>query len=90
MDSTHFLQHAREKLEAAGGSLTHIDLTLIGEQPKIAPHREAIRTRLRDLLDLPLTSISLKATTTEGLGFTGRKEGLAAFAVANALFSRSA
>ncbi len=58
-----------------------MDVTLICERPKVKPHRDAMRQRIADLLGLPLDAVSVKATTTEGLGFTGRGEGLAAQAV---------
>ena len=67
---------------ARGGRIINVDVTLICEQPKVKPHRQAMRERLADLLNLPLDAVSVKATTTEGLGFTGRDEGLAAQAVA--------
>jgi 2-C-methyl-D-erythritol 4-phosphate cytidylyltransferase/2-C-methyl-D-erythritol 2,4-cyclodiphosphate synthase len=66
---------------ARGGRIINVDVTLICEQPKVKPHRQAMRERLADLLKLPLDAVSVKATTTEGLGFTGRGEGLAAQAV---------
>jgi len=59
-----------------------IDVTLICERPKITPHREAMRARIGEILDIELGRVSVKATTTEGLGFTGRREGIAAQAVA--------
>jgi len=77
-----FLIHAVERLHARGGRLVHVDVTLICEQPKVKPHRQAMRERLAELLSLPLDAVSVKATTTEALGFTGRGEGLAAQAVA--------
>ena len=80
--SSHFLDHARSLIEARGGRIDHIDLTIICEMPKIGPHREAIRSRIAELLRLPIDRISVKATTTERLGFTGRGEGIAAQAVA--------
>lgn len=80
-DSGMFLQHAAQLLAAQGGILTHVDLTVICEAPKIGPHRDAMRARIGQLLHLPLERISVKATTTEGLGFTGRGEGIAAEAV---------
>ena len=61
--------------------MVNVDVTLICEQPKIKPHRLAMRERLAGLLDVPLDAVSVKATTSEGLGFTGRQEGLAAQAV---------
>jgi 2-C-methyl-D-erythritol 4-phosphate cytidylyltransferase/2-C-methyl-D-erythritol 2,4-cyclodiphosphate synthase len=77
-----FLKHAVELVRARGGRLSHVDVTLICERPKVKPHRQAMRERLAEILDLPLDAVSVKATTTEGLGFTGRGEGLAAQAVA--------
>ncbi len=80
--SSVFLEHAARLIAARGGRIINVDVTLICERPKIKPHREAMRARLADLLDLPLNRVSVKATTTEAMGFTGREEGLAAQAVA--------
>ncbi|MGO4686580.1 bifunctional 2-C-methyl-D-erythritol 4-phosphate cytidylyltransferase/2-C-methyl-D-erythritol 2,4-cyclodiphosphate synthase [Brevundimonas sp. 2YAF1] len=80
--SDRFLVYAAERVAARGGRIVNVDVTLICEQPKVKPHRQAMRERLADLLSLPLDAVSVKATTTEGLGFTGRGEGLAAQAVA--------
>jgi len=80
--SDRFLIYAAERVAARGGRIVNVDVTLICEQPKVKPHRQAMRERLADLLKLPLDAVSVKATTTEGLGFTGRGEGLAAQAVA--------
>ncbi|MFN7113274.1 MAG: 2-C-methyl-D-erythritol 4-phosphate cytidylyltransferase [Alphaproteobacteria bacterium] len=80
-DSAMFLEHAAGLVAAQGGIITHADLTVICETPKIGPHRDAIRQRIAALLHLPVSRISVKATTTEGLGFTGRGEGIAAEAV---------
>jgi len=80
--SDRFLQHAAALIERAGGAIEHVDVTIICEAPKIGPHREAMRTRIADLLRLDRTRISVKATTTERLGFAGREEGIAAQAVA--------
>jgi len=77
-----FLIHARDLIAARGGRIDHVDLTIICEEPKVGPHRAAIRTRVADLLGLAETKISIKATTTERLGFTGRREGVAAQAAA--------
>ncbi|MCE3289809.1 MAG: bifunctional 2-C-methyl-D-erythritol 4-phosphate cytidylyltransferase/2-C-methyl-D-erythritol [Caulobacter sp.] len=77
-----FLKHAADMVTARSGRILNIDLTLICERPKIKPHRAAMRARLAELLQLPLDRVSVKATTTEGMGFTGRQEGLAAQAVA--------
>jgi len=79
--SDRFLVHAAGRVAARGGRIVNVDVTLICEQPKVKPHRQAMRERLADLLNLPLDAVSVKATTTEGLGFTGRSEGLAAQAV---------
>ena len=80
--SSAFVQHAAERIAARGGRVINVDVTLICERPKIKPHRENMRARLAELLDLTLGQISVKATTTETMGFTGREEGLAAQAVA--------
>ncbi len=85
-DSRHFLARALELLHRAGGQLEHVDLTLVCERPRIGPLRARLRRRLAQLLGLPESRISLKATTTEGLGFTGRGEGMAAWAVVTARF----
>ncbi|MDB5470027.1 MAG: bifunctional 2-C-methyl-D-erythritol 4-phosphate cytidylyltransferase/2-C-methyl-D-erythritol [Caulobacter sp.] len=77
-----FLKHAANMVTARGGRILNVDVTLICERPKIKPHRAAMRARLAELLGLPLDRVSVKATTTEGMGFTGRQEGLAAQAVA--------
>ena len=68
-------------MKARGGRLINVDVTLVCEAPKVKPNREAMRARLAELLELPLDRVSVKATTTEGLGFTGRREGIAAQAV---------
>jgi 2-C-methyl-D-erythritol 4-phosphate cytidylyltransferase/2-C-methyl-D-erythritol 2,4-cyclodiphosphate synthase len=82
VSSDRFLRHALGLVQARGGRVANVDVTLICERPKIKPHREAMRARLAEILDLPLDRVSVKATTTEGMGFTGREEGLAAQAVA--------
>ncbi len=81
-DSTIFLAHAMGLVAEAGGRVEHVDLCLIGEQPRLRPYKALIVGRLSQLLELPAQSINLKATTTEGLGFTGRREGLAVQALA--------
>jgi 2-C-methyl-D-erythritol 4-phosphate cytidylyltransferase/2-C-methyl-D-erythritol 2,4-cyclodiphosphate synthase len=80
--SSLFLAHAERLVQEAGGAVVHCDVTLICERPKIAPHREAMRVRIAEILGIDISRISVKATTTEGMGFTGRREGLAAQAVA--------
>jgi 2-C-methyl-D-erythritol 4-phosphate cytidylyltransferase/2-C-methyl-D-erythritol 2,4-cyclodiphosphate synthase len=84
-DSAHFLAHAAGRIAARGGRLVNADITLICERPKIAPHAQAMRERLADILGIPVECVSVKATTTEKLGFTGRGEGIAAQAVAMVL-----
>ncbi len=76
-DSARFLRHAVERLGAHGGRLTHADLTIVCETPRIGPHRDAMRARIAEILDVPVSRVAVKATTTEGLGFTGRGEGIA-------------
>ncbi len=83
--SSLFLEHARELVAAGGGRIVHADLTIICEAPRIGPHRDAMRQRIAELLRLPVARISVKATTTERLGFTGRGEGIAAQAVATVM-----
>ena len=78
-----FLKHAAALVAGKGGTIVNVDLTLICERPKIKPHRAAMRERMAAILDLPLDRVSVKATTTEGMGFTGREEGVAAQAIAN-------
>lgn len=80
--SDQFLIHAVERLAARGGRLVNVDVTLICERPKVKPHRQAMRERLAEILSLPLDAVSVKATTMEGMGFTGREEGIAASAIA--------
>jgi 2-C-methyl-D-erythritol 4-phosphate cytidylyltransferase/2-C-methyl-D-erythritol 2,4-cyclodiphosphate synthase len=79
--SDRFLIHAVQLVAARGGRILNADVTLVCERPKIRPHRDAMRQRLAELMDLPLDRVSVKATTTEGMGFTGREEGLLAQAV---------
>ncbi|MBN8909772.1 MAG: 2-C-methyl-D-erythritol 2,4-cyclodiphosphate synthase, partial [Rhodospirillales bacterium] len=77
-DSARFLRHAAERIAARGGRLANADVTLICERPKIVPHAAAMQARLAELLGVAADRISVKATTTEKLGFTGRGEGIAA------------
>ena len=83
--SSRFLDHARQLVDAAGGRVVHADVTIICEAPRIGPHRDAMRQLIADLLRLPVARISVKATTTERLGLTGRGEGIAAQAVATVM-----
>ncbi len=80
--SAHFVEHAAALAREAGYAVAHVDLTIICEAPRIGPHREPMRRRVAELLSVPPACVSIKATTTEGLGFTGRGEGIAAQAVA--------
>lgn len=80
--SERFIAHAVELAEKSGYEIGNVDLTLICEAPKIGPHRKAMRERLAELLGVGTSQVSVKATTTERLGFTGRGEGIAAQAVA--------
>jgi 2-C-methyl-D-erythritol 4-phosphate cytidylyltransferase/2-C-methyl-D-erythritol 2,4-cyclodiphosphate synthase len=81
--SDRFLLHAASLIREAGGMIDHVDCTVICEAPKVGPHQSAIQARVADILQVPARSVSIKATTTEQLGFTGRKEGIAAQAVAS-------
>jgi 2-C-methyl-D-erythritol 4-phosphate cytidylyltransferase/2-C-methyl-D-erythritol 2,4-cyclodiphosphate synthase len=81
-DSAIFLQESVRLAEAEGYAVSSCDITIICEAPKVKPHRDAMRQRTADLLGLPLQAVSVKATTTEGLGFAGRREGIAAEAIA--------
>ena len=81
--SDRFLTHAAKLVRSAGGVIDHIDCTVICETPKIGPVREAMRLRIAEIAGLARSQVSIKATTTERLGFTGRGEGVAAQAVAN-------
>jgi len=80
-DSSIFLRHAAELVRARGGDIVHCDVTVICERPKVAPHRQAMRARIAEILRLDVARVSVKATTTEGMGFTGRREGIAAQAL---------
>lgn len=83
--SDRFLSHALDRVRAHQGRLAHIDVTLVCERPKISPHRQAMRERIAAITGLPLGRVSIKATTSERLGFTGREEGIAALASATVL-----
>jgi len=81
-DSSIFLAHAANRVRERGGVLAHLDTTLICEAPKVGPHREAMRARIAEIAGLTLDRVGVKATTSEGLGFTGRREGVACMALA--------
>ncbi|HEY2072743.1 MAG TPA: 2-C-methyl-D-erythritol 2,4-cyclodiphosphate synthase [Gaiellaceae bacterium] len=81
-DSVELLREAWKTVRDAGWELVNADVVLIGEEPRLAPHRDAMRARLADALGVDPERVAVRATTTDGLGFTGRGEGLAAQAVA--------
>ena len=78
-----FLSDAARRVRARGGTIVNVDVTLLAEGPRIAPHREAMRMRVAEILAIDASRVSVKATTTERLGFVGRREGLAALAAAS-------
>lgn len=80
--SHRFVEHAATLIRQAGGVIDHVDVTIICEAPKIGPHRDDMRMAIAGMLAVPITKVSVKATTTERLGFTGRGEGIAAQAAA--------
>lgn len=82
VDSTKLLERVIDDLKERGWKVVNADVTLIGERPKLAPHRHAMRERIAPILGVAAEDLNVKATTTEQLGFTGRGEGLAAQAVA--------
>ena len=82
-NSSLFLEHAVDLLRSKGAMIDHLDCTVIAEEPKVGPYRAAMRQRIAEIAGLALDQVSIKATTTEGLGFTGRREGIAAQAVAS-------
>ncbi len=85
-DSGHFVKHVVGMVSERGGLIAHVDITMMCEAPKIGPHREAMTQRVAELLEISPTRVSIKATTTERLGFTGRGEGIAAQAIATLRF----
>lgn len=85
-DSSVFLKDAARRVREKGGKITHVDVTIMGERPKISPYRTQMVARVAELLALEPMRVSVKATTTEKLGFVGREEGLAAFATATVVF----
>lgn len=86
--SSMFLRHAAKLVAKARGAIIHCDVTLICEAPKLAPYRDAMRASIAQILELDISRVSVKATTTEGMGFTGRGEGIAAQAVATVRMPR--
>jgi 2-C-methyl-D-erythritol 4-phosphate cytidylyltransferase/2-C-methyl-D-erythritol 2,4-cyclodiphosphate synthase len=84
--SWKFLDHAAGLVRAKGGAINHVDVTIICERPKVGPHRDAMKAKVAEILQIDPGRVSVKATTTEGLGFTGRREGIAAQAIATVRF----
>ncbi len=80
--SDRFLAFAVERVKARGGRIAHLDLTIVCEAPRIGPHRDAMRARIAELAGIDVSRVAVKATTSEKLGFTGRGEGIAAYATA--------
>jgi 2-C-methyl-D-erythritol 4-phosphate cytidylyltransferase/2-C-methyl-D-erythritol 2,4-cyclodiphosphate synthase len=80
--SERFLAEAVTQVSRRGGAIAHLDLTIIAEAPKIAPHRDAMRARIAEICSVSMDSVSVKATTNERLGFIGRGEGIVAMATA--------
>jgi 2-C-methyl-D-erythritol 4-phosphate cytidylyltransferase/2-C-methyl-D-erythritol 2,4-cyclodiphosphate synthase len=81
-----FLKHAVDLARSQRATIVHVDVTLICEQPKIGPHRDPMRARIAEIIGLDISRVSVKGTTTDGLGFTGRGEGIAAQAIATLRF----
>lgn len=79
--STQLLKIVKEKMEATGYSVENADVTVIAQRPKLAPYIEDMRTRIAEILEIDISRINVKVTTTEKMGFTGREEGIAAEAV---------
>lgn len=79
--SSRFVMHAVQLVRQKQGQVVHVDITVVCERPQVSPHREAMRKSVADMLGVPLSRVSVKATTTEKMGFTGRGEGIAAYAV---------
>jgi 2-C-methyl-D-erythritol 4-phosphate cytidylyltransferase/2-C-methyl-D-erythritol 2,4-cyclodiphosphate synthase len=78
-----FLRHAADLVGQRGGRIVNVDVTILAEAPRVGPHRAAMCKRIADILRIEAARVSVKATTTEGLGFTGRREGIAAMATAS-------
>lgn len=84
-DSAFFLEEAARAVRAKGGRIVHVDTVIMCEAPKIGPHRAPMQQRIANILGIPAARVSIKATTTEELGFTGRREGIAAQAIVTVL-----
>ena len=80
--SDQFLKFAVERVTKRGGKIAHLDVTIVCEEPRIGPHRDAMRKRIAEIAEMTIERVAVKATTSEHLGFTGRREGIAAMATA--------
>lgn len=80
-DSSRFVREAKRIIDEMDADIANVDVTIIAQKPKLAAHREAMRTRIAELLDLPADRVNVKATTTDHLGFIGRGEGICAMAI---------
>ncbi|EJW12127.1 2-C-methyl-D-erythritol 4-phosphate cytidylyltransferase [Rhodovulum sp. PH10] len=80
--SDRFVAYAVERVRARGGRIAHVDITVVAETPRLGPHREAIRARVAEITGIPVERVGLQATTSEKMGFIGRREGLVAYATA--------
>ena len=87
--SDRFLEFAIERVKARGGMVAHLDTTIVCEAPKIGPYRDAMRARIAEIAGVSIDRVGVKATTSEGLGFTGRGEGIAAYATATIRLPRT-
>jgi 2-C-methyl-D-erythritol 4-phosphate cytidylyltransferase/2-C-methyl-D-erythritol 2,4-cyclodiphosphate synthase len=80
--SDRFLKFAVDRVTKRGGRIAHLDVTIVSEAPKIGPHRDAMRTRIAEIAGITPDRVGVKATTNEGMGFIGRREGMVAYATA--------
>ncbi|MEA2570785.1 MAG: 2-C-methyl-D-erythritol 2,4-cyclodiphosphate synthase [Acidobacteriota bacterium] len=80
-DSTLFVREAKRLLDEMDADISNIDITIIAQKPKLAPHRDAMQAKIAELLDIPAGHVNVKATTTDHLGFIGRAEGICAMAI---------
>jgi 2-C-methyl-D-erythritol 4-phosphate cytidylyltransferase/2-C-methyl-D-erythritol 2,4-cyclodiphosphate synthase len=80
-----FLEDAARRIAALGGRIVNVDVTILCEEPRIGPHRDAMRQSIAEILGIQVSRVGVKASTTERLGFTGRKEGIAALASATVM-----
>ena len=80
-DSARFIAEAKRLVDELDAEIANVDVTIIAQKPKLAPHREAMQARIAGLLDLPPGRVNVKATTTDHLGFVGRAEGICAMAI---------